>query len=565
MKPPRKVKRKHGYVWEVRYREGGRNRSRTFDRKSDAEDFQAEVRRRKRLGTLAHLHSGEELLADFAVEWRRMHARPNLQRSTLERYSQVWDKHVLPRLGMYRLQELTPEVVAEFRGELSENGVGDATVRKAMFILQGVLGMAVLHGRIAGNPVKAVRKPRQTSRTVRPLAPETVEAIRARLRLRDATLVSVLAYAGLRPGEALALSWRNVRERTILIDRAVSLGKEKGTKTNATRTVRLLAPLSDDLAAWRSASAPATDAALVFPRPDGLPWRDDDYRNWRKRGYNPAAIAAGLDSTRPCDLRHSFVSLLINEGVSIVEVARQAGHSPEECLAHLRAHVRGVRPRGTCPSGDSDRPGARGAARAECTRFVRACRRGDARRARIWLYRAKPTVGFEPTTPALRERCSGQLSYVGGTASLARPAGGDFRRAAPYVGMGTRRLERLPALVLADGSRLAVADARTARALGLAGLRKLPARTGLLIPDCRSVHTFGMRFALDLIWLGDDGRIVDVSASVPPRRIVTRAHARAVVECRSGTGAAFFTALATAPAGSIPTRRRAARAARTRR
>jgi hypothetical protein len=135
-----------------------------------------------------------------------------------------------------------------------------------------------------------------------------------------------------RRGEALALSWRNVRERTILVDRAVSLGKQRGTKTNATRTVRLLAPLAEDLAAWRSASPPGADTALVFPRPDGLPWRDDDYRNWRKRGYNAAAIAAGLESTRPYDLRHSFVSLLIHEGVSIVEVARQAGHSPEECL-----------------------------------------------------------------------------------------------------------------------------------------------------------------------------------------------------------------------------------------
>ena len=206
---PRKVKRKHGYVWRVRYREGGRHRSRTFDRKTDAEDFQAEVRRRKRLGTISHLHAGEELLADFGVEWWRIHARPNLERSTLRRYSQVWDKHVLPRLGMYRLQELTPEVVADFRAELSERGAGDATVRKAMFILQGVMGLAVLHGRIATNPVKAVRKPRQVSRTVRPLAPESVERIRLQLGVRDATLVSVLAYAGLRPGEALALSWRN--------------------------------------------------------------------------------------------------------------------------------------------------------------------------------------------------------------------------------------------------------------------------------------------------------------------------------------------------------------------
>jgi integrase len=198
-----------------------------------------------------------------------------------------------------------------------------------MFILQGVMGLAVLHGRIASNPVKAVRKPRQVSRTVRPLAPESVERIRLQLGARDATLVSILAYAGLRPGEALALGWRNVRERTILVDRAIALGTEKGTKTNATRTVRLLAPLAKDLAGWQRAS---DGRELVFPRSDGAPWTDHDYRNWRKRIYRPAALAAGLEAGRPYDLRHSFVSLLIHEGVSIVEVARQGGHSPEECL-----------------------------------------------------------------------------------------------------------------------------------------------------------------------------------------------------------------------------------------
>src|SRR5215208_1823959 len=129
--------------------------------------------------------------------------------------------------------------------------------------------------------------------------------------------------------------------------------------------------------------------------------------------------------------------------------------------------------------------------------------------------------------------------------------------------MGTRRLERLPALVLADRSRVALAAGVGARSIGLAGLRTLPPGTALLIPDCRSVHTFGMRFRLDLIWLAADGAIVDVTASVPPRRIVARAHARAVVECRAGTGAAFFTALARAPRGAIPTTRRAARAARS--
>ena len=129
--------------------------------------------------------------------------------------------------------------------------------------------------------------------------------------------------------------------------------------------------------------------------------------------------------------------------------------------------------------------------------------------------------------------------------------------------MGDRRLERLPALRLAGGSRLVVADRASARAAGLAGMRALPPRTALLLPGCRSVHTFGMRFALDLIWLAEDGAIVDISAAVPPSRIVTRAHARAVVECRAGAGVAFRAAIASARPGSIPTRRRAARAARS--
>jgi integrase len=84
-----------------------------------------------------------------------------------------------------------------------------------------------------------------------PLAPETVEVIRdwllRRRLIRDATLVSVLAYAGLRPGEALALTWAHVRERTLLVESAVSFGKVEGTKTGRRRTVPLVGPLAQDL------------------------------------------------------------------------------------------------------------------------------------------------------------------------------------------------------------------------------------------------------------------------------------------------------------------------------
>jgi integrase len=261
-----------------------------------------------------------------------VHARPNLEQSTRVRYAQVWDNHVLPRLGMYQLRELTPEVVFNFRADLDEADVGAATARKALFLLQSIMALAVVRGRVPNNPVRAVRKPRQASRRVRPFAPQTVEAIRAALGPRDATLVAVLAYAGLRPGEALALTWEQVGKRTISVVASISFGREKGTKTNATRTVRLLRPLSRDLAEWHLACGRPGVAKLVFPRSDGRAWTDSDYRNWRKRVFQPAARSAGVGDPRPYDLRHSFVSLLIHEGVSIMEVARQAGHSTQECL-----------------------------------------------------------------------------------------------------------------------------------------------------------------------------------------------------------------------------------------
>lgn len=88
-----------------------------------------------------------------------------------------------------------------------------------------------------------------------------------------------------------------------------------------------------------------------------------------------------------------------------------------------------------------------------------------------------------------------------------------------------------------------VAGDRRARALGLARLDGLPADLSLLIERCRSVHTAGMRFALDLILLDAGGAIVRVDRDVAPRRLRTCLRARSVVEARAGCGGGFAAAL----------------------
>jgi uncharacterized membrane protein (UPF0127 family) len=96
---------------------------------------------------------------------------------------------------------------------------------------------------------------------------------------------------------------------------------------------------------------------------------------------------------------------------------------------------------------------------------------------------------------------------------------------------------------LGDGSTLLVAASRRERLRGLSGRESLPASHALLIKRCRSVHTAGMRFALDLLWLGADGAVVRLDREVKPRRLRTCLRARAVIECSAGCGERFAAAL----------------------
>jgi uncharacterized membrane protein (UPF0127 family) len=106
------------------------------------------------------------------------------------------------------------------------------------------------------------------------------------------------------------------------------------------------------------------------------------------------------------------------------------------------------------------------------------------------------------------------------------------------------RLDALERRTLAGGLTLLVAGGRRSRTLGLARLDGLAPGHALLIDRCRSVHTAGMRFALDLVWLDGAGAVVRVDHAVAPRRLRTCLRARSVVEAAAGCGDRFAAALA---------------------
>jgi uncharacterized membrane protein (UPF0127 family) len=83
------------------------------------------------------------------------------------------------------------------------------------------------------------------------------------------------------------------------------------------------------------------------------------------------------------------------------------------------------------------------------------------------------------------------------------------------------------------GAEVPVATGFRSRLLGLSGLSREQAGAGLLIPRCASVHTFGMRFELDLIFLDAHERPLAILLGVPSRRLAWRRGAAAVLEIPS--------------------------------
>lgn len=104
------------------------------------------------------------------------------------------------------------------------------------------------------------------------------------------------------------------------------------------------------------------------------------------------------------------------------------------------------------------------------------------------------------------------------------------------------RFRGLPVRELAGGLRLIEARTHRSRRRGLARLDALAPDAALHIPGTFSVHTFGMRFGLDLIWLSKDGTVKRIDRDVGRRRITFCPGASSVVETVAGTADEFVAA-----------------------
>jgi len=328
----RKVRGK--WVYDVRYRDGdGRQRSAVRYSKKDAEAFEDEMRRQRRLGAFGEAEPSKEPVVDYLRAWFASESA-RWQASTVKRWGPMVDKWIAPYLSGMRLCDLGPAQANEWFSAITSDGASARQANYALTVLSSALGHAVRLRKLPSNPCAAVRKRDEQVKKRIPMTAEQVERIRAAMsRPRDRLVVSLMSYAGLRPEEVFALEWQHVLPGRLLIEQTFCAGVlSPRTKTSQARLVSLIGPLEDELVEYREAVGGGE--GFVVPNRWGDPL---DLDNWRFKVWRPATEAAGVEAT-PYTCRHTFASLLANEGRLLLDVGAQLGHNGSR-MTELYAHL----------------------------------------------------------------------------------------------------------------------------------------------------------------------------------------------------------------------------------
>jgi integrase len=360
---PRSKRGRDYWAFRTRYADAdGNRRSYTSESLEDVRDFRDDLRNRRRRGTMRDLDAGTGSLNATFARWLEGWARGNLTLGTRQSYAYLFNRHVADRLGGEPLRDVDPAAIETLKRDLEDAGVGAASITRTLVALQSMFTRAVIDREVLVNPVMFVRKP-STARLTEPevLSVAEVERVRAAaLELEDpftAALVSVLAYGGLRPQDALALRWADLLDGRIRVERKNVDGEiVAGQKVRGRRARRVRIPdsLRRDLLEWRIASPrPSSPTSLIFPRgarkaskwhpeqaaaePDA-PLTKRDYERWSADRWRAALSRAELDRKVVYVLRHSAISFRLLEGARPHELAVEVGNSASTLLDNY-AHV----------------------------------------------------------------------------------------------------------------------------------------------------------------------------------------------------------------------------------
>jgi integrase len=327
--------------WRARYRDpSGRERSKSFTRKVDAERFLVAVGADLVRGQWVDPQHGRTTVGELAERWFATTAA--LKPKTREDYRSLLDNHVLPAFGQRPVASIDTLAVRGWLAGLVSGGLSPSRAKHAYYVLFAVLEAAIQAGALLRNPAAGIRVPLSRRREMRFLSAGEVEQLAEAITPPYGLLVRFAAYTGLRAGELAALRVKRLdllRGTVRVVESASEVGGHLvlgATKTYAERTVRLPRFLREDLAVYL-ARRPRDPDGFVFTAPKGGPLR---HNNLYQRIFCPALARAGLPAqVRFHDLRHTCAALLIAQGAHPKAIQAHLGHSSIQVTMDRYGHL----------------------------------------------------------------------------------------------------------------------------------------------------------------------------------------------------------------------------------
>lgn len=318
--------------WQVRYLapDGAeRPAPTTFARKTDAERWLVGVENDIERGRWMDPTAQGTTVGDWGQRWLSA-AKAHLKLKTQATYQSLLETKVLPAFGDQNLAAVKQMMVSEWVADLHGAGLSASQVRQSYRLLSQIMKSAVDNGLIATSPCRGIRLPRMPLTEPHILTREEADRIIESARAPHDLLIAILAYGGLRIGEAFALRRRclDLRRGTVTVEEnLVEIGGRLSfdtPKSHQRRTIALPPSLIERLRvhlATEVGSAP--DALVFFAGRTGGPIH---YQRWRASYFNPAVEAAGLADVTPHDLRASHATW-VAETHGIMAAAQRLGHA----------------------------------------------------------------------------------------------------------------------------------------------------------------------------------------------------------------------------------------------
>jgi integrase len=345
-----KVKGK-GNPWWVFIAHNGKRKSLRVGDRAAAESLASNIRQRLKAGEL-HLTSKDKVptFGEFARKWLDGYGQTHLKYSTLKGYEGIL------RRDLQTLQDKPVDQIA--RPELRElviakqkEGLAPASVARIKALISVVLSHALEDGLIAANPASRLGrliKVKERKADVNPLTREEARAFLGAVQTHYPRYYPFFLCAlrtGMRLGELLALEWGDIdfRGGFIEVRRSLVEGRFTTPKNGKTRRVDMSRQLSDTLRTLQVKRKEETLAkgwgevpAQVFVNEVG---KALDRGNLVRRVFWRSLEKAGLRRIRLHDLRHTFASLLIQNGESLAYVKDQLGHHSIQITVDTYGHL----------------------------------------------------------------------------------------------------------------------------------------------------------------------------------------------------------------------------------